>query len=128
LEVTLKKTILLGRGKNIQEVPADDWLKAHDEIDMTERLAFMTPAHHRVRYAAVRELPLNGGKPLSVTDLVDKTGLERSKVQTLLDDLEKNLFFLVRNDAGEVSWAYPVTSDRTPHRLTFSTGERLFGA
>ena len=44
----MKKTILLGRGKTIQEVPADDWLKAHDEIDMSERLAFMTPEHHRV--------------------------------------------------------------------------------
>ncbi len=124
----MKNTILLGRGKTIQEVPADDWLKAHDEIDMTERLAFMTPEHHRVRYTAVRELPGNGGKPLTLTDVVDKTGLGRSRVETILDELESGLFFLVRNDAGEVSWAYPITSDRTPHRLTFSTGERLFGA
>ncbi len=124
----MKNTILLGRGKTIQEEPTDDWLKAHDQIDMTERLAFLTPEHHLVRYTAVRELPGNGGKPLTAADLVDKTGLERSKVETILDELERGLFFLARNDAGEVSWAYPVTTDRTPHRLTFSTGERLFGA
>ena len=118
----------MGRGKGIEELPADDWRKAHDQIDMTERLAFMTPEHHRVRYTAVRDLPMNGGKPLSPRDLVDKTGLHLQRLENILEELEKNLFFLVRNDAGELSWAYPVTTDRTPHRLTFSTGERLFGA
>jgi len=49
-------------------------------------------------------------------------------VKTLLDELERNLFFLVRNGAGDVNWAFPVTSDRTPHRLRFDTGERIFGA
>ena len=46
----------------------------------------------------------------------------------IVADLEKNLFFLVRNQAGDVSWAFPVTSDATPHRLTFSTGEHTFAA
>jgi len=127
-EEALKNTVLLGRGKSIREVPADDWLRAHEQIDMTERLSFMTSEHHRVRNTAVRNLPLNGGKPLALADLVDKTGLERSRVETILEELERKLFFLVRNDAGEVSWAYPLTTDRTPHRLHFSTGERLFGA
>jgi hypothetical protein len=124
----VKNTILLGRGKGIQEVPADDWRKAHDQIDMTDRIGFMTPEHHRVRYTAVRDLPMNGGKPLSPSDLVEKTGFHLQRLEKILEELEKGLFFLVRNDAGDVSWAYPVTTDRTPHRLTFSTGERLFGA
>lgn len=124
----MKNTILLGRGKSIEEVPADDWKKAHDHIDMTERLSFMTPEHHRVRYTTVRDLPMNGGKPLSSEDLAQKTGLPPERLAKILEELEQKLFFLVRNDAGEVNWAYPVTTDRTPHRLTFSTGERLFGA
>ena len=45
-----------------------------------------------------------------------------------LAELERRLFFLVRNEEGAVSWAFPVTVDKTPHRLTFSTGERLHGA
>jgi hypothetical protein len=51
-----------------------------------------------------------------------------SRTGEILDDLERNLFFLVRNAAGAVSWAFPVTADRTPHKLTISTGERLYGA
>jgi hypothetical protein len=54
--------------------------------------------------------------------------LEARMVVSLLDDLESHLFFLVRNARGEVSWAFPVTSDRTPHLLRFSTGERISGA
>jgi hypothetical protein len=46
----------------------------------------------------------------------------------VLDDLQRHLFFLVRDSNGEVSWAFPVTSDRTPHHLDFSSGEKLWGA
>jgi len=52
-------------------------------------------------------------------------GTER-KLQ--VKDLQKNLFFLVRNDIGEISWAFPVTCDITPHRLSFSSGEGVFAA
>ncbi len=54
--------------------------------------------------------------------------MDAGVVVQLLDDLEKHLFFLVRNAAGNVSWAFPVSSDRTPHRLRLSTGERIFAA
>jgi len=37
-------------------------------------------------------------------------------------------FQLVRNSKGEVIWAYPVTVEKTPHRITFNTGERLYAA
>jgi len=50
------------------------------------------------------------------------------RVVEILAELQKRLFFLVLNDAGEVSWAFPVTTDRTPHRLRFSSGERVFAA
>jgi hypothetical protein len=49
-------------------------------------------------------------------------------VNTILDDLEKKLTFLFRNEEGAVAWAYPVTVDKTPHHLTFSTGEQLYAA
>jgi hypothetical protein len=95
---------------------------------MEDRLAFLTPRHHSVRNFVVRELPRNEGKPLRPGQIAQGTGLDLPVVQDLLNELERNLFFLVRSGAGEVSWAFPVTSDRTPHRLTFSTGERIFGA
>jgi hypothetical protein len=50
------------------------------------------------------------------------------RVVAVLDDLERHLFFVVRDAAGAVAWAFPVTVARTPHRLRFSTGERVGGA
>ena len=95
---------------------------------MEDVLAFMTPRHHAVRNFVVRELPGNGGKPLGPAQIARSLRLDRKVVTGLLDDLEKHLFFLVRNSAGEVTWAFPVTCERTPHRLRFSTGEWIFGA
>lgn len=95
---------------------------------MENPLAFMTARHHAVRNFVVRELPRQGGKPLRPAEIASSLGLDLAMVIELLEDLEKHLFFLLRNGLGEVSWAFPVTSDRTPHALRFSTGERIFGA
>ncbi len=95
---------------------------------MAHDLDFMTPAHHAVRNFVVRYLPGNSGRPLPPAQIAQALQLELQTVVDLLADLEKHLFFLVRNARGEVSWAFPVTSGRTPHRLRFSTGERIYGA
>jgi len=55
-------------------------------------------------------------------------GLPVSRVIAALDHLEKRMTFLFRNASGDVLWAYPVTVHKTPHRITFSTGEKLFAA
>jgi hypothetical protein len=60
--------------------------------------------------------------------IADALQLPLARVHTILDELEQQLFFLVRNAQGAVSWAFPVTVDATPHRLTFSTGEQVFAA
>jgi hypothetical protein len=95
---------------------------------MQNRLAFMTPRHHAVRNFVVRELPRNHGKPLTPVQIAESLQLHLKVTVNLLDDLERHLFFLVRDGRGNVSWAFPVTSDRTPHQLRFSTGERISGA
>jgi len=90
-------------------------------------LAFMSRDHHTVRDFVVRELPRQD-RPLSPTQVAQVTGLTRQTVSAILAELERNLFFLVRDSEGNVSWAFPITTSRTPHRLTFSTGEKIFGA
>jgi len=101
----------------------------HDTLTgMEDRLAFMTPSHHAVRNFVVRELPRNAGRPVTIEQIARALRLQPDPVAGLVEDLEKHLFFLVRNPHGAVSWAFPVTCDRTPHRLRFSTGERTFGA
>jgi hypothetical protein len=42
--------------------------------------------------------------------------------------LEKNMTFVYRGDGESVTRAYPVTVDRTPHRLAFSSGEQTYAA
>ena len=126
----MRDIILVGRGGKILEVPAATWRQhlANARSHSGTRLSFMTDNHRLVRNFVVRELPCNSGNPLSPEDIAQRLSLALSTVITILEDLEKHLFFLVRNDAGAVSWAFPVTSDRTPHHLNFSSGEHTFAA
>ena len=125
----MSKTVLLGRGRDVVEIPREAW-----ELHLREapqhvkgRLSFMSAEHHRVRHFVVTELPRRGAA-LGPQAISEALRLPITRVSEILDDLERNLFFLARNEGGEVSWAYPVTVDETPHRLSFSTGERLYGA
>lgn len=125
----MTETILLGRGRQILEVPRPEWEKHLAEAPQhtRDRLSFMSDAHHAVRYFVVRELPRHG-EPLSPQIIAGELYLSLERTQTILDDLERHLFFLVRNQAGAVVWAYPVTVARTPHPLTFGTGEQVHAA
>jgi hypothetical protein len=87
----------------------------------------MSEEHHLVRYFVVRELPRTG-KPMRPEFISQSLKLPVVRVNTILDELERNLFFLVQNSQGAVTWAFPVTVEKTPHELTFSTGERLHSA
>lgn len=121
--------IILGEGKELRAVADDAFLAAMKDIPerMTERLAFMTPDHHLVRDFVVREMPRQNA-PLSPRQIAGVTGLDLNHVGDILSELERKLFFLVRDRDGNVSWAFPVTTARTAHRLEFSTGERISGA
>jgi hypothetical protein len=122
--------ILIGKRDKIYEMSAENWRKhlavgrEHTQV----RLGFMTDDHHRVRNFAVRELPRNQGMALSAEEIARRLDLPLVRVVAILEELQKNLFFLVLNEMGEVSWAFPVTSDWTPHRLSFSSGESVFAA
>jgi hypothetical protein len=87
----------------------------------------MTAAHHRVRDFAVSELP-RLGRALPPEHVAEKTGLPSERVESILNELESHRFFLVRDPQGRVSWAFPVTSEETPHRLELSTGEAIHAA
>jgi hypothetical protein len=125
----MSDAILLGRGRQLSELSRQTW--EHDLAkvpeQMAERLAFMSEAHHRVRSWVVRELP-HQNTPIPVEAIALALGILEAHVKSLLDDLERHLFFLVRDAQGSVIWAFPVTSTPTPHALNFSTGEKCFAA
>jgi hypothetical protein len=121
--------ILVGVGQEIRSTPDDAFVRTVKGLParMAFRLAFMSQEHHAVRDFVVRELPRQD-RPLSPIQIAQVIGLTPQRVSAILTELERNLFFLVRNADGNVSWAFPVTTSQTPHRLTFSTGEKIFGA
>jgi hypothetical protein len=121
--------ILKGAGSGWIEEPESVW-EAHlarVPEEMETVLAFMTHEHHLVRYYVVLELP-RAGRPLAPVAIARALGLSEPRVRAILEELERNLFFLVRNEEGAVTWAFPVTVAGTPHHLRFSTGERLDAA
>jgi hypothetical protein len=126
---TLQEKVLIGRGREIVAVPRPEWEQAiAGKVPLIkDRLSFMSPDHHRVRNFVVRELPRKS-EPISPKWIGGSLDLPFERVNSLLGDLERNLTFLYRNEKGEVSWAYPVTVDQTPHQATFSSGEKLHAA
>ncbi len=125
----MEEYILLGRGQDIIEIPQDTWKQELADIPQHSqpRLNFMTEAHHQVRYFVVKELARRQ-KPLEPALIAQELNLPLQQVESILEELESKLFFLVRNERGAVAWAYPVTVEITPHRLHFRSGERLYGA
>lgn len=129
----MQEVILIGRQERIIAVDALQWREQvahsrHDHHDNSTHLSFMTPDHHRIRNFVVTELPRNDGKPLSAQVISQRLSLPLARVNAIFDDLQRHLFFLVLNPVGEVCWAFPVTSEPTPHRLLFSSGERTYAA
>lgn len=121
--------LMLGIGCLMVGLPRSLWQRevARQARGAVESLGFMSEDHHRVRDFAVRELP-RVGKPLSPGFIAQELELPLTRTIAILDELEKNMTFLYRGDGESVTWAYPVTVDRTPHRVTFSSGEQVYAA
>jgi hypothetical protein len=125
----MNNSLLLGFWRFFLRIPRPIWQQevARSARASEKSLAFMTPEHHKIRDYVVRELP-RIAKPIPPETIAQDLGLDLLRVNAILDDLEKNLTFLYRNEPGAVTWAYPVTVEPTPHRITFSTGEQIYAA
>ena len=122
----MNNTLLLGVWRIMISVPPALWQKSLAKETQSD-LAFMTPDHQLVRDFVVREMPrLNA--PIAPETISAEVHLPLERVRSILDELERAMTFLFRNAAGWVTWAYPVTVDKTPHQVTFSSGEKLYAA
>ena len=125
----MNKSLLLGLGRFLLRIPRPIWQQevARSVRASEKSLAFMTADHHKVRDFVVREMP-RIAKPISPERIAQDLNMELDQVISILDVLEENLTFLYRNQAGAVIWAYPVTVEPTPHRITFNSGEQIYAA
>jgi hypothetical protein len=116
--------LLLGLWRCVLPIPPQIWqrvVKGDSDLD------FMSADHHRIRNLVVEALP-RAGKPLTPEWISAKLDLSLPVVVEILDELERNLTFLFRDTEGAITWAYPVTVDRTPHHVSFSSGEQIYAA
>lgn len=120
---------MLGLWRYVLHVPPIFWQKQIEKAKnrFEKEYGKMPQDFHNVHHFVVRELP-RIGKPLSEGLISGQLGLSIDRVRSALDYLEKRMTYLYRNDAGEVIWAYPVTVEKTPHKLAFNTGEELYAA
>lgn len=125
----MESKVLLVRNNKITSIPQQVWQSHITEIPehTSERLAFMSDDHHRVRNFVVKELP-RFGHPITLEDISSELALTPDRTNMILEDLEQRLFFLVRDDHGAVAWAYPLTVESTPHELLFNNREQLYAA
>lgn len=123
----MRDSILLGLGRWMIPIPGMVWRRVvRANAGRTPKtLEFMGADHHRVRDFAVDRL-LRTGKPLPPGEIAASLDLSPGRVGEILDDLERHLTFLFRRSGPEVTWAYPVTVEATPHRAIASTGEEAY--
>jgi hypothetical protein len=127
--VKMSKKLKLGFWRYMINVPPFLWEK---QISKAKRkfeteYSFLSKEHRSVHHFVVRELPYVG-EPLSPELVANKLDIPVDRVRTILGDLEERMIFLFRNNNGDVVWAYPVTVDKTPHHVSFNTGEELYAA
>ena len=125
----MKNKLMMGLWRYILHVPSFLWEKqiGMATIKFEKEHSFMTRAHRRVHHFVVRELP-RLGRPIGPGYIAKNLNLSFDQVNTILNDLETHMTFLFRNEHREVVWAYPVTVEKTPHHVTFQTGETLYAA
>ena len=125
----MRNKLMMGLWRYIFNVPSFLWEKqiamAAKKFEKEHR--FMTLAHRQVHHFVVRELP-RVGQPMAPGYISENLSLPVDQVNTILDDLETHMTFLFRNKHREVVWAYPLTVEKTPHHVTFQTGESLYAA
>jgi len=120
---------MAGVWRYIVGVPPFLWEKQIEKAVAKVKRAtgFMSPEHRLVHHFVVREMP-RLGRPIPAELVAEELALPSERVSEILDDLERHLTFLCTNSDSEVIWAYPVTVEKTPHAITFRTGEQLYAA
>ena len=123
------KHLLFGFTHHIVPIP---WglfrrLVPREVAKSSRALGHLDDDQRRVHHFVVRELP-GLAKPMAPDFVASRLGMDVNKVVAIMDELEHRKLFLYRPGGRDVEWAYPVTVEPTPHRVTFSSGESIWAA
>lgn len=125
----MEEHIFFGRGRDLMEISSKGW--RHFINEAPERSKEFHPGitleHLQIRDYAIETLALTG-KALQPATIERAFNKSKKRVEKILDDLQRNLVFIARDDQGAVTWAHPVTVNPTPHRLHLSEGEAFFAS
>ena len=123
------RRVLLGFKHRIVPIPWFLFIRILKcEAKKTKRvLGGLDDEHRRVHHFVVKNLP-SLARPMPPDFIADRLKLDEVRIIQILDELERRLIFLFRPGGRDIVWAYPITAEPTPHKLAFSSGERLWAA
>ena len=125
------KRVLLGFKRHMVPIPWALFRRVvAREAGRTKRSiggATLDDEQRAVHHFVVRELP-RLARAMPPDYVAERLEMTAERVADIFDELEKRLVYLFRPGGRDVEWAYPVTVAETPHRLAFSSGERLYAA
>jgi hypothetical protein len=118
------RTLLHGEKDRITPIPEAGWMEEllASPAHIARRLEFMPPDHRRIRNLAVTRIAAGKG-PVRVDWLVARLAMTPTEVEARLDELERGLFFVVRDSRGHVNWAFPFSAEETPHVVDLGRAE-----
>jgi hypothetical protein len=85
----------------------------------------MTDDHRRIHNFMVCQLT-ESGAPFTVEFMADRLRLPVDRVKAVLDDFEQRVGLPIRNREGIITRAYPVTLEKSVHRMAISIGKELY--
>jgi hypothetical protein len=123
------RIVLLGFKHRIVPIPWFLFIRIlKHEAKKTKRvLGGLDDEHRRVHHFVVKNLP-SLAQPMPPDFIADRLKLDEVRIIQILDELERRLIFLFRPGGRDIVWAYPIAAEPTPHKLAFSSGERLWAA
>ena len=87
----------------------------------------LTEEERRVHHYVVLKM-MHAQEPLTAATLADEMGISHSRMEAIVDKLEKLKTFVYRSDGQRIDWAYPLSLENTGFRMSADSGERFFAA
>jgi hypothetical protein len=120
--------ILLGVGRRMVPVPELLFRRLVDrDAGKLGKRPPLDPEQRRVHHFAVREIPRRR-EAIAPEVFAAELDLTVEEVSQILDELERRMTFLCRRGGEDVTWAYPVTAEATPHQVRIDGGAAFSAA